>query len=214
MSSKKRSFDAVSEPVSDRVATGLQKIGLALRHQSVQKAGEDGISPTQGQILAMLSAGAATGTELAERLAVTLPTVSDSVKALAAKGLVEKGPDPRHPRATLLTLSDSGRKKARRAATWPDFLATAVSAMSAEEQEVFLVGLVKMIRSLQIDGRIPAQSMCVTCTHFRPNVRTGAEPHHCAFVDAPMAARHLRIVCDEHVPAAAPDDVWARFVAG
>ncbi len=39
-------------------------------------------------------------------------------------------------------------------------------------------------------------------------------PHHCAFLDAPMADRHLRIECGEHEPASASerDEARSRFV--
>ncbi len=211
-----RFFEESSEPIEGRIVTGLHKVGLAMKQQTWLQAAEDGLSPTQGQILAALAAGAPlTGTELSKRLGVTLPTVSDSVRALVEKGFVERGPDPRHPRAVLLGLTPAGRGQAAKARSWPEFLATAVSAMSEPEQAAFLSGLVKMIRTLQEGGQIPTNRMCVTCTHFRPNVHEGPAPHHCAFVDAPMAPRYLRLDCAEHVEA--PDGeraaAWARFLA-
>ena len=71
-----------------------------------------------------------------------------------------------------------------------------------------------MLRTLQEDGRIPQQQMCVTCTFFRPNVHPGPRPHHCAFVDAPMGPTHLRLVCDEHEMASleAQTSQWQRFL--
>jgi DNA-binding MarR family transcriptional regulator len=211
-----RFFDENTEPLERRIATGLHKLGLAMKQQNWLQAAEDGLSPTQGQILAALGAGAPlTATDLSKQLGVTLPTVSDSVRVLVEKGLVERRPDPRHPRASLLGLTAPGRARAARARSWPEFLATAVSAMSETEQAAFLSGLVKMIRALQESGQIPTNRMCVSCTHFRPNVHEGPAPHHCAFVDAPMAPRHLRLDCAEHVEAPEADRAaaWARFMA-
>src|SRR5262245_36600105 len=91
-------FDENSQPIEQRIATGLHKLGLAMKQQTWLKAAEDGLSPTQGQILAALAhEGALTGSELAERLGITLPTISDSVRVLVEKSLVHKKPDPRHP---------------------------------------------------------------------------------------------------------------------
>ena len=96
-------FDQHSEPLAQRIATGLHKLGLAMKQQAWLSANEDGLSPTQAQILAaILAAGAQTGTELSRQLGVTLPTVSDSVRVLADKALVIKKADPRHPRASLI----------------------------------------------------------------------------------------------------------------
>jgi DNA-binding MarR family transcriptional regulator len=196
-------FDRLSEPLDRRIATGLHKIGLALKHETWVQAAEDGLSPTQGQILAALAEAPLSGTELAARLGLTLPTISESVKVLVEKALVSRGRDPRHPRASLLSLTAAGRARAARARAWPEFLAGAVDAMSAEEQAAFLSGLVKMIRSLQDQGLIPVSRMCVSCVHFRPDVHDGPLPHHCDFVDAPMAARHLRLDCADHERATA-----------
>jgi DNA-binding MarR family transcriptional regulator len=192
-------FDRHSEPIDQRIATGLHKLGLAMKQQAWLQASEEGLSPTQGQILSALSGeGPLSGTELSDRLGVTLPTISDSVGTLVEKKLVEKRPDPRHPRASLIALTPRGRSRAEKVRSWPEFLAAAVATFSEEEKVVFLSGLLKMIRTLQETGRIPTNRMCVTCTHFRPNVHTGDLPHHCALVDAPMATRHLRVDCADH----------------
>jgi DNA-binding MarR family transcriptional regulator len=210
-------FDQHSDPIDRRIATGLHKLGLAMKHETWSLAQEAGVSPTQGQILATLSLeGRLSGSELAERIGLTLPTVSESVRVLVDKGLVEKQPDPRHPRASLVELTAAGRGLAARVRTWPDFLASAAGSLSAPEQGAFLSGLTKMIRSLQEEGRIPTNRMCVSCVHFRPNAHAGPRPHHCAFVDAPMAVHHLRLECSEHEEAspAVRAASWTRFLDG
>src|SRR5690606_2011428 len=130
------------------------------------------------------------------------PTISDSVRVLVKKKLLERSPDPRHPRATLLSLTRRGAELGARARSWPEFMAAAGEDLDPAEQRAFYSGVVKMIRSLQEQALIPTTSMCVTCTHFRPNVRDGASPHHCAFVDAPLADEQLRLDCPEHALAA------------
>jgi DNA-binding MarR family transcriptional regulator len=208
-------IDENKRPLASRIATGLHKIGLAMKQQAWEQANEEGLSATQGQILAaILAHGALTGSELSERLGVTLPTISDSVRVLVEKKLLVKTPDPRHPRASLLELTKRGAELAARARSWPEFLAAAVAELSAEEQRAFFAGVVKMIRALQEQGLVPLSGMCVTCTHFRPNVRRGASPHHCAFVDAPLAAEELRLDCPDHelASAAARNEIWERFM--
>ncbi|HEX5660523.1 MAG TPA: helix-turn-helix domain-containing protein [Polyangiales bacterium] len=208
-------FDEHSEPVAMRIAAGLHKIGLAMKQQAWQQANEEGLSATQGQILAALvSHGPLTGSELRERLGVTLPTISDSARVLVEKELVAKSPDPRHPRASLLTPTARGAALGARARSWPEYMATAVEDLDANEQRAFLNGVVKMIHGLQTQGLIPLDGMCITCTHFRPNVRSGASPHHCAFVDAPLAAEQLRVACTEHQLAdeATRTQVWEQFI--
>jgi DNA-binding MarR family transcriptional regulator len=203
------------EPLARRIAVGLHKVGLALKQQTWQQANQDGLSATQGQLLAILVAsGPLTGTELGERLGVTLPTISDSVRVLVDKGLVTRAPDPRHPRASLLSPTTRGRALGARARAWPEFLADAVATLSETEQAAFYRGIVKMIRSLQEQGLVPLSGMCVTCTHFRPHAHDGPSPHHCAFVDAPIADVQLRLDCPDHALAAdaARAEQWAQYL--
>lgn len=207
--------DESDEPLASRIATGLHKIGLAMKQQSWQLASEEGLSATQGQILAALtSSGPLTGSELSERLGVTLPTISDSVRALVEKKLVTKGPDPRHPRASLLTPTKKGAAIGARARSWPEFMAGAVQDLTVEEQRAFFSGVMKMIRALQEQGLVPLSGMCVTCTHFQPNVREGEAPHHCALVDAPLGSAQLRLDCPEQVRADEPArlGMWEQFL--
>lgn len=209
-------FDENTEALRSRIAAGLHKIGLAMKQQAWQQASDEGLSATQGQILAaLLSHGPLTGTELSERLGITLPTISDSVRVLVTKSLVDKSRDPRHPRASLLRPTPKGAQLGARARSWPEFMAEAIEDLSSEEQRTFFLGVMKMIRSLQERGLIPLSGMCVTCTHFRPNVRAGNSPHHCAFVDAPLANHQLRLDCPEQERADEQTryDSWNRFVA-
>ncbi len=209
-------FDTESQPLPQRIAVGLNKVGLALKLKGSQVGEARGLSPLQAQVLAMLTTtkGGVKPSVIAERLAVTAPTISDSVKALTTKGLVERRADAQDARVSLVVLTPKGRLEARHAAGWPDFLAGAVEVLDDAEQESFWRGLVKMIATLQRDEQVPISRMCLTCQHFRPNVhRDERLPHHCAFIDAPMGARHLRLDCDEHEEASPKgrESTWAAF---
>lgn len=185
------------------MAVGLAKVGLALKHEAWLRAGRRGLSPTQAQILAVLrSRGREMRlTEVAERLAVTAATASEAVGTLARKGLVRKRREATDLRSLAIQLTSAGRKEAARAAGWPEVLLEAIDALAPEEQSVFLRGLIKMIYTLQRQGRIPVSHMCLSCRFFRPNVYPDPErPHHCAFVDSPFGDRHLRLECPDHQP--------------
>jgi len=211
-------FDTRTDPPAGRVATGLIKMGLALKHQAWRQANSQGLSPIQAQILTLVrtSPRGLRLTEVADRLAVTTATASEALGALVRKGLVRKRRVATDRRALAVTLTPSGRRVADRAAEWPDFLVQAVDALTPAEQAAFLRGLVKMIRTLQERRQIPVSQMCVTCRFFRPNVHPDRErPHHCAFVDAPFGDRNLRLDCPDHQPAETRqrEKIWSRFAA-
>jgi DNA-binding MarR family transcriptional regulator len=204
------------EPLARRVTTGLAKVGLALKQQAWAEAGGRGLTPTQGQVLALLRAspgGLRLGV-LAAQLGVTAATTSDSVAALARKGLVAKAALAGDRRAVLVQLTPAGVREAAAAAAWPDFLLEAVDELSPDEQAAFLRGLVTMIRTLQERGRIPVARMCVSCRFFRPYRHDHpTTPHHCAFVDAPFGDGELRLDCPDHLPAPAAqaERTWHAF---
>jgi DNA-binding MarR family transcriptional regulator len=196
----------LDEPLDRRVTTGLAKIGIALKQQAWAEAGGRGLTPTQGQILALLRAnpGGLRLRALAEQLGITAATASDSVTALHRKSLVTKEPTTGDGRGVVVLLTPTGIREAAAAATWPDFLLEAVGELSAAEQATFLRALVAMIRTLQEKGRIPVARMCVSCRFFRPFQHDdSARPHHCAFVDAPFGDGELRLDCPDFQTAPA-----------
>ena len=188
--------------IEQRVSIGLAKIGLAIKSQSWQDAGNQGLTPTQGQILTLLQSK--TGlrlSEIGEGLAVTPATASEAVSSLVEKGLVQKTKSTQDKRAIALTLTEKGKQQAAQVSCWPDFLFDAVEELSEEEQVVFLKGLMKMIGKLQEQGRIPIAHMCFSCHFFQPNQYPDSQkPHHCAFVNVPFGDRQLQIDCPDHVP--------------
>jgi DNA-binding MarR family transcriptional regulator len=209
-------FDNATDALERRVAAGLVKVSLALKHHAWRRANPRGLTPTQAQVLTTLRSARAglRLAEVADRLAVTAATASEAVGALVRKGLVRKTPDAADLRSLSITLTPTGRKEADRAAGWLDVLLEAVGTLSPAEQAVFLRALVKTIRTLQDRGRIPISQMCVTCRFFRPYAHPDPErPHHCAFVDAPFGDRHLRLDCPDHQPADARslEQIWTRF---
>jgi len=203
-----------------KLIAGLNKIALVLRHQAWASATDASISPTQGQTLSLLAARAPVGlrvSDIAAQLAVTQPTISDAVKALERKGLVAKARAEHDARVTLVTLTPAGAKAADAAAQWPDVLLRAAGALTPDEQAVFTRSLVKMIHSLQDDGQIPTARMCATCAYFRPHAHNDArKPHHCAYIDAPLAEADLQIDCNEHdaAPPETRERLWQLYLEG
>jgi len=200
------------------LATGLAKLGLALRHEAWLRGAERGLSPTQAQLLVALERrpGRRLG-ELAAELGLGEATLSEAVRALVEKRLVKKARARDDARALALEPTAAGRREAARAREWPDHFLAALDGLAPDEQGVLLRSLTKIIRTLQEEGRIPVARMCASCRYFRPHAHAdAARPHHCAFVDAAFGERELRLECGDHEPAGVSEATatWQRFVAG
>ncbi len=191
-------FDAITEPLAQRLADGLTRLAAVARQLDWQAAATAGLSPTQADILRFVSnrPEGARLTAAAAHIGVRKATASDAVTTLETKSLLRKQADASDGRAIALKATAKGSRVARE---WPASFGPVVEGLSDNEQEMLLALVIKMIRQLQLRELIAPQRTCVTCRHFRENVAPGTEsPHFCAFVGAPMAERHLRVDCPEH----------------
>ena len=168
-------LEATTESVSKRVATGLRKIGLAIRSRAWKEARLGRLAPLQAHTLTILHGRqpqVATATALAEELAVALPTISEVLRVLEQRGLIKKRKSHTDARTTMLSLTSKGRRRAEGVTGWTDFLAAAADELSDVERKALLRSLIKMIRALQEQGMIPIARMCPTCRFFStPSLR-------------------------------------------
>lgn len=204
------------DPVPSRLHEGFERIALVLRADLWSAAGEVGLHPTQAQVLSLLAARPAglRAKTIAAHLAVSPPSMADTLAALERKGLLRRTPDPSDARAVIARLTDEGRAHVRAVAAAVSQVTLALAQLSVAEQADLLLTQIKLIRTLQLAGAIPVQRMCVSCHHFRPNAHPAdAQPHHCAFVDAAIGDRDLRIDCGEHEAAdpAVQSANWTAF---
>ncbi|MFJ4467857.1 MarR family winged helix-turn-helix transcriptional regulator [Streptomyces sp. NPDC089424] len=196
--------DVPGMPPHEQLMVGLARLGQALRISSYRNAGPYRLSPLQADILTLLAGDPRPRRpgELTHTLASTAPTISDAVKTLTTKELVERQRDPADARAVFLTLTDAGRAEAERLVRLPDEFATAMDTLTPDDLAAMLRGASSMIRSLQDHKAIPVSRMCLTCDHFRPQAHPGTDrPHHCAFVDNAFGDGELRLDCPDHADA-------------
>lgn len=189
---------------SERIVSALSRIAAVLRAGTWQFATAEGLNPTQVEIVEML----ATRKEgvrvswIAHQLGVTVASASDSIAALTAKGLVEKGRAPDDGRAVALRLTSAGQGLAGRIAGALGFACEAVEGLPGATQEALYGSLLALIGRLQQTNRFPEIRACLTCKHFVAHAhQDDAAPHHCQLVNAPLPAALLRLDCPEHDPA-------------
>jgi DNA-binding MarR family transcriptional regulator len=197
-------FVADAGPLESRIAAGLAKIALAARHELFRTAAPRGLSPVQAQILAILARGGPRLVgELATRLGLAAPTVSDSIAALERHGWVRRRRDPDDARRVRVEATRKGSAAGRALALWPEFLAEGVAHLQQDEKVVLLRAIAGLIRDLIARGTVQEAGVCPTCRFFRPNVHPDPErPHHCLFADVAFGDAALRVDCPDHVPAA------------
>mgnify|MGYP003339933878 FL=1 len=201
-----------------RLVSGLSEIGLAMKSRPWRRQGRQGVGPLQVQVLSFLRTQpnrCAMVSVIAKELSVKLPTASEVIRTLELKQLVRRRRSDTDNRVVTVHLTAKGMKASQVGTGWPEALAAATQQLSVQEQANLLAVLVKLIRALQMQGEIPVARMCVSCEHFGPNVHPGSTaPHHCQFLDAPLADQSLRLDCSDYSEAApqAAKQTWEKFV--
>lgn len=186
--------------IESKIVVALERISEAFRVLLWNESKGNTLSPIQTQILIFLLFHArerCTVSYLAQEFNMTKATISDSIRLLLQKGLVEKQPDRRDTRSFTISLTDQGTQTARHAAGFAGAIEQPLHKLSDLQKEVMLTGMLGLIRDLVEAGVITRQRMCYTCAHFR--VEAG-EPY-CGLLLISLVPHKLRIDCPEHRPA-------------
>ncbi|MDP9796079.1 DNA-binding MarR family transcriptional regulator [Catenuloplanes nepalensis] len=196
--------DVPGPPPAAQLLIGLARLGQAVRMEAWRNAGPLNLTPLQADILTLLhgSRSPLRQGDLVAALASTAPTVSDAVKALRRKELLEAVRDPGDARVLRLSLTGAGRAEADRLTEVSETLGGAVAALPEEDFAALLRGTAELMRELQDRRAIPVSRMCLTCRFFVPDAHPAesGKPHHCNFVDAPFGDAELRVSCPDHEP--------------
>mgnify|MGYP001393130052 CR=1 FL=1 len=199
---KKSAFDTAHQGSSmgSKIVVALERISEAFRVLLWNEGKTTGLSPLQVQVLIFLlhheDAGKRKVSHLAAEFNMTKPTMSDAVKTLLAKGLVEKEADPSDQRSFALHLSPDGAALARQVSHFTEEIQVPIENLSPDEQANLLLNLFAIIRHLNRAGIITVQRMCFNCTHYRPDHE--GHTHFCGLLNAPLRISELRVDCPEH----------------
>lgn len=192
---------------TERSAVALYRVAQAIEALFRKRGKAFRLTPTQIDTLLFLKyarPGVRT-VGVAQRLGVTYATASVVVDGLERRGLVARrvaGPDLR---VVGLALTEQGMARVAEVEGALDGLLAAIGELTPNEQAHFDQMLQVLVRSLQRAGAVQVYEMCWGCQFFRPNAHPDnpATPHHCAFVDAPLADGDTTFECPDFVPATA-----------
>lgn len=177
-------------------------MGSAIRAHDQTVATTQGLTPLQLRVLRLVAVDPARIGWLGARLDVTQPTVSDAVRTLETKGLIQRTADPDDRRAAQVRVTANGRKILDQAPAPTTLLGRSLDAMTIEDKTAALTVVLGLIADLSAAGILGVTRICLTCTHFRPDAHPDHKaPHHCALLDMALARHDLRVDCPEHQPA-------------
>lgn len=188
-----------NQSVDAKIVAGLERIAETFRVLLWQQSRETGLSPIQLQLLIFLSFHQPEKRKigyLAQEFNLTKPTISDAVKVMEQKGLVERVPEPADSRSHSLRLTESGQNMVAKTAGFAQVLGQLISQFDDARKTVLYDSLVELIYQLHRRGLISVQRMCKTCIHYDYN----GQIHYCRLLKLSLEADALRLDCPEHQP--------------
>jgi DNA-binding MarR family transcriptional regulator len=193
-------FDLINQnnQIEFRIVAALERLSEAFRVLLWNEAKILNISPIQIQILIFLkfhSLEKCKVSYLAQEFNMTKATVSDAVKILLQKGLIDKEMDTADTRSYTMRLSELGQTTIEKAVLFANPMLASFDTLSIEQKEIFLDSLLHMIHRLHKAGIITIQRMCQTC-QFLQNTEGG---HYCQLLQKNLAKSDFRMDCPEHI---------------
>lgn len=208
-----------SETPAGAVTIALYRISQAMSYLLRLRGEARQLSPAQIQALLFLRfarPGARTVGGLAERLVATYATTSGVVDALERKELALRQPLAEDRRTVALTLTEAGQQEAEALEDVLGAIEEAIAALPEEDQQALMRATQAIVRHLQAGGYVQVYEMCWGCHFFRRDAHPDdqAGPHHCAFVDAPLAEPNTYFECPDFVPQGSFEPATTRRAVG
>jgi len=186
-----------NQQIESRIVVALERISEAFRVLLWNESKENSLSPIQIQILIFIyfhSLEKCKVGYLADEFNMTKATISDSVKILLSKELVTKETDPNDTRSFSISLTNEGKKIAKKASLFASSIEQPIEKLTHEQKKIMLSGLLKLIYDLNKSGVITIQRMCFTCSNYQLE----KDIHYCKLLKSQLAESELRIDCPEH----------------
>ena len=186
--------------IDGRIVAVLERISQAFRVLLWQESKDFSLSPIQIQVLIFLlhhSIDKCKVSYLADEFNMTKATISETVKILEQKKLIQKVYEEIDNRSYSIQLTKSGQTIATETALFSKEFHKPIAKLDEEEKENMLLSLLNIITHLNKTGVITIQRMCLTCTHHE--LTENGENHFCKLLNRKLLTNELRIDCPEHV---------------
>lgn len=177
----------------------LERLGTLLGSELRQTAAREDLKEVQLQALHYLASCnrySNTPAGVTEFLALTKGTVSQTLRALESKGLVEKRADAEDARVVRLRLTRHGKATAKRTFPLPVAreLAEELGKSGTASAEAELRGVLTALQRAR-DHR--SFGVCRTCAHFR---KDGKDSYRCGLTGETLLIDETSLLCREHQP--------------
>ncbi len=198
---KKSAFDLNFQNLSidSKIIASLERIAQIFRVLLWEESKEFALSPIQVQVLIFVlfhSEEKRKVSYLASEFNMTKATISDAIKSLEQKQLIEKEYELHDTRSYVIHLTSKGRDIAHKTSLFTSQLQIPIEKLPDPDKGSLLSSLLDIIKHLHGAGLISTQRMCLSCRFYKAG--QGKQDHYCHLLDQTLTSNELRVDCLEH----------------
>lgn len=182
--------------LSSKIIAGLERISEVFRSLLWKHAKVIGLSPIQIQLLIFIDfhdEALCNVSYLAKEFNVSKPTISDAVKVLYQKGLIEKHASPIDKRAYSIVIRPKGQQVIVNAKQFTEPIQNIINTLVPKEQENLFHTISTLILNLNKTGLLEMQRMCYNCKFYEKKEAID----FCNLLGQPLAYTDIRLDCPE-----------------
>lgn len=155
------------------------------------------LNPTQWTALSYLAQAnrfSRAPSQVADFMSATRGTISQTLKALARKGLISEISSETDKRSISYSVTAAGRSLLNRTSE----LDGVIASLDGEPASGLQLGLETLVRNTLRQRGLRPFGVCKSCAHFQKKGGGG----HCALLGETLTPRETDQICHEHVEAA------------
>ncbi len=182
--------------VVSKIVVGLERISEAFRVLLWQHAKVLGLSPIQIQILIFADnhpENLCGVSYLAKEFNVSKPTVSEAVRTLVKKEMVERISETEDKRAYFISLTNKGKAIVASTEGFANPIHQSLDNLEEDQQIQLLQHLTQLIYRLNRAGILTVQRTCFACRFYEKK----GEKHYCHYLNERLLDKDLRLDCPE-----------------
>ena len=198
MNSSVFDVDHQNQDLASKIVAGLERVSNAFRVLLWDYAKENGLSPIQIQLLIFVryhKEQVCNVSYLAKEFNLTKPTISDAIRILYKKELIEKITSETDRRAYSISLSKKGKEMVNQTEHFANPIHQLVQEWGKEQQIAFFEQLSQLINGFAKEGIFSVQRTCYSCQYYSQN----GQDHYCRLLEQNLPNQAIRIDCPEHV---------------
>jgi DNA-binding MarR family transcriptional regulator len=184
------------DDIKSKIIVGLERISESFRVLLRRQAKLSGLSPLQIQVLifcAYHEKNLCKVSHLAEEFNVTKATVSDAVKSLHEKKLINKEFDKNDSRIYTISPSDDGKAALKKLESFAAPVKDILDGLPGKSLEDFYDSTTKIIYGLNKAGILSVQRTCYNCVYYSAS----GENHYCRLLQSELFTKDIRLDCPE-----------------